>query len=126
MPFFGFCDYKDEIYLNTRKRILSHKNPYYIEGKFGSGESSAHSFRDYNSTLFTLMRGLTSNNQKEIEECLDLIVKSANNFNCLHEYFDINNTSYYVNLSFASANSFLCILIDKCLEEYPELLLNMK
>ena len=126
LPFFGFCDYKDEIYLNTRKRILSHKNPYYIEGKFGSGESSAHSFRDYNSTLFTLMRGLTSNNQKEIEECLDLIVKSANNFNCLHEYFDINNINYYVNLSFASANSFFCILIDKCLEEYPELLLNMK
>ena len=126
LPFFGFCDYKDEIYLNTRKRILSHKNPYYIEGKFGSGESSAHSFRDYNSTLFTIMRGLTSSNQKEIEECLDLIAKSANNFNYLHEYFDINNINYYVNLSFATANSFLCVLIDKCLEEYPELLLNMK
>ena len=126
LPFFGFCDYKDEIYLNTRKRILSHKNPYYIEGKFGCGESSGHSFRNYNSTLFTIMKGLTSVNQKEIEECLDLIVKSTNTFNYLHEFFDINNINYYVNLSFAYANSFFCVLIDKCLEEYPELLLNMK
>jgi len=126
LPFFGFCDYKDEIYINTRKRILSHKNPYYIVGKFGSGESSAHSFRNYNGTLFTLMRGLTSSSQKEIEECLDLIIKSTNGFNYLHEFFDINNLKFYVNISFAYANSFFCVLIDKCLEEYPELLLNMK
>ena len=126
LPFFGFCDFKDEIYLNTRKRILSQKNPYYINGKFGNGESSAHSFRNYNASLFTIMRGLTSMNQKEIEECLDLIVKSANNMNSLNEYFDINNINYYVNLPFAYANSFFCVLIDNCLEKYPELLLNMK
>ena len=126
LPFFGFCDYKDEIYINTRKRILSHKNPYYIVGKYGTGESSAHSFRNYNGTLFTLMRGLTSSNQKEIEECLDLIIKSTNGFNYLHEFFDINDLKFYVNISFAYANSFFCVLIDKCLEEYPELLLNMK
>ena len=72
------------------------------------------------------MRGLTSTDKKEIEECLDLIAKSTNNMNYLHEYFDINNISYYVNLSFAYANSFFCVLIDKCLEDYPEILLNMK
>jgi meiotically up-regulated gene 157 (Mug157) protein len=126
LPFFGFCDYKDEIYLNTRKRILSNKNPYYIVGKYGSGESSAHSFRNYNGTLFTIMRGLTSINQEEIKECLDLIIKSTNGLNYLHEYFDINNINCYVNLSFAYAYSFFCILVGKCLEEYPELLLNMK
>ena len=126
LPFFGFCDYNDQIYLNTRKRILSKKNPYYITGKFGVGESSAHGFRNYNGTLFTLMKGITSGNKKEIEECLDLLVKSSNNCNYLHEYFDINNLNYYVNLSFAYANSFFCILIDKCIEEYPDILLNMK
>lgn len=126
LPFFGFCEFNDEIYLNTRKRILSSRNPYYIVGKIGSGESSAHSFRNYNSTLFTIMRGLTSRNLKEIEECIDLIVKSTTNFNYLNEYFDINNVNYYVNFPFAYANSFFCVLIDKCLEEYPDLLLNMK
>ena len=78
------------------------------------------------ATLFTIMRGLTSLNQKEIIECIDLIIKSTNGLNYLHEYFDINNINCYVNLSFAYAYSFFCILVDKCLEEYPELLLNMK
>ena len=57
------------------------------------------------------MRGLTSLNQKEIEECIDLIIKSTNGLNYLHEYFDINNVNCYVNLSFAYAYSFFCVLI---------------
>jgi len=42
LTFFNFCSNNDEIYLNTRKRILSEKNPFYIKGKFGPGESSTH------------------------------------------------------------------------------------
>ena len=42
LSFFNFCSNNDEIYLNTRKRILSEKNPFYIKGKFGPGESSTH------------------------------------------------------------------------------------
>ena len=34
LPFFNFCSNNDEIYLNTRKRILSEKNPFYVKGKF--------------------------------------------------------------------------------------------
>jgi len=125
LPFFGFCDYKDEIYLNTRKRILSSKNPYYIEGKYGNGESSAHSFRNYNSSLFTIMRGITSLDKKEIEECLNLLLKSINGFNYFHEYFDINNLNYYINLSFSYSNSFFCIFMDKIINDYPDILLNI-
>ena len=126
LPFFGFCDYNDEIYINTRKRILSRKNPYYIIGKFGDGESSAHSFRSYNGTLFTIMRALTSEDKKEISDCLNLLEKSSNGINYLHEYFDINDLNYYVNVSFPYANSFFCELIDKILEKFPEILANMK
>ena len=126
MPFFGFCDYNDEIYLNTRKRILSRKNPYYIIGKCGEGESSAHSFRSYNGTLFTIMRALTSNDKKEIVDCLNLLEKSSNGFNSLNEFFDINDFNYYVNASFPYANSFFCVLIDHLMEKYPDILLNLK
>ena len=126
LPFFGFCDYNDEIYLNTRKRILSRKNPYYIVGKLGEGESSAHSFRSYNGTLFTIMRALTSNDKKEISDCLNLLEKSSGGINYLHEYFDINDINYFVNVSFPYANSFFCELIDNILEKYPDILLNIK
>jgi meiotically up-regulated gene 157 (Mug157) protein len=126
LPFFGFCDYNDEIYLNTRKRILSRKNPYYITGKCGEGESSAHSFRSYNGTLFTIMRALTSNDKKEIIDCLNMLEKSSNGFNSLNEYFDINDLNYYVNASFPYANSFFCVLIDHLMEKYPDILVNLK
>ena len=126
LPFFGFCDYNDEIYLNTRKRILSKKNPYYLIGKLGDGESSAHSFRHYNSTLFTIMRGLTSQDKKEITDCVNLLEKSSNGINFLHEYFDINDTNFYVSVSFPYANSFFCVLIDTILEKYPDILSNIK
>ena len=126
LPFFGFCDYNDEIYLNTRKRILSRKNPYYIVGKLGEGESSAHSFRSYNGTLFTIMRALTSKDKKEISDCLNLLEKSSGGINYLHEYFDINDINYFVNVSFPYANSFFCELIDNILENYPDTLLNVK
>jgi len=126
LPFFGFCDYNDEIYLNTRKRILSRKNPYYIIGKCGDGESSAHSFRSYNGTLFTIMRALTSSDKKEIIDCLNMLEKSSNGFNSLNEYFDINDLNYYVNASFSYANSIFCVLIDHLMEKYPDILLNLK
>ena len=126
LPFFGFCDYNNEIYLNTRKRILSRKNPYFIIGKFGEGESSSHSFRNYNGTLFTIMRALTSDNKKEIIDCLNLLIKSTNGNNYLHEYFDINDLNYYVYISFPYANSFFCVLIDSLLEKYPDILANIK
>ena len=126
LPFFEFCDINDEIYINTRKRILSRNNPYYLIGKFGEGESSAHSFRNYNSTLFTIMRALTSNDKNEIFECLNLLEKSSNGLNCLHEFFDINDINFYVNTSFPYANSFFCVLIDKLIEKFPDILLSMK
>ena len=126
LPFFGFCNINDEIYVNTRKRILSKKNPYYIIGKCGDGEASAHSFRHYNSTLFTIMRALTSEDKKEIINCLNTLYKSSEGINYLHEYYDINNINYHANVSFPYANSFFCVLIDHLLEKYPDILVNFK
>ena len=37
LPFIGFCTAENEIFINTKKRILSEKNPYYITGLCGSG-----------------------------------------------------------------------------------------
>ena len=126
MPFFGFCSFTDEIYLNTRKRILSNKNPYFITGKFGQGESSAHSYRRYTGTLFVIMRGLTSTNSVEIHECLDLLVKASGNLNYIPEYCEIDDINNNVNPSFSYANSMFCILIDKIIKEYPEILSSSK
>lgn len=42
LPLFGFVEKNDTIYLNTRRRLLSHLNPYYFSGRNGSGIGGPH------------------------------------------------------------------------------------
>lgn len=72
------------------------------------------------------MRALTSEDKKEIINCLNTLYKSSEGINYLHEYYDINNINYHANVSFPYANSFFCVLIDHLLEKYPDILVNFK
>ena len=122
LPFLGFCKANDVIFLNTKKRILSDKNPYYIVGKSGSGVASSHSYRKYVWPLFTLMQGITSFNKEEIKTCLDLLVTSAKSTGFMHESFHIDNPSQFTRSWFSWANSFFGVFIDSILEKCPELI----
>jgi meiotically up-regulated gene 157 (Mug157) protein len=42
MPLFGFVGVLDEIYQNTRQRVLSSHNPFYFAGSVGSGIGGPH------------------------------------------------------------------------------------
>ena len=122
LPFFEFCSSKDEIYANTRKRILSERNPYFIKGKFGFGCSSSHSYRRYNWPLFTIMQGLTSIDKEEIKYCLKMLIDSAGEKCCMHESYDIDDINKYTREWFAWANSFFGVFIDFIIEKYPDLI----
>lgn len=121
LPFFGFLGKEDEIYINTRRKILSERNPYFIKGKCGEGVSSSHGNRRYIWTLFTIMRGLTSNDKKEIEDCLNLLVASAEKTGFMHESFNVNNAEKYTREWFCWANSFFGVFVDFVIENFPEI-----
>ena len=123
LPFFQFCSASNEIYRNTRKRILSERNPYFIKGKFGSGCSSSHSYRRYNWPLFTIMQGLTSIDKEEIKNCLKMLIESAGNKYVMHESYDIDDINKYTREWFAWANSFFGVFIDFIIEKYPDIIL---
>ena len=122
LPFFNFCETSNEIYINTRKRILSERNPYFIKGKFGKGCSSSHSYRRYNWPLFTIMQGLTSVDKEEINNCLKMLVESAKEKLFMHESYDIDDVNKYTRDWFAWANSFFGIFIDFIIDKYPEMI----
>ena len=123
LPFLGFCSASDQIFLNTKKRILSDKNPYYITGKSGSGVASSHSYRKYIWPLFTLMQGITSIDKNEIKQCLDLLVASAKSTGFMHESFHIDEPSRFTRSWFSWANSFFGVFIDTIFDKCPELLI---
>ena len=122
LPFFHFCSSTNEIYINTRKKILSERNPYFIKGKFGQGCSSSHSYRRYNWPLFTIMQGLTSDNKEEVENCLKMLIESAGDKFFMHESYDIDDVNKFTREWFAWANSFFGVFIEHIIEKYPELI----
>ena len=122
LPFFGFVEKNDSIYLNTRKRILSNMNPYYFKGLLGEGLGSSHTQREYIWPLYTIMRGLTSDDNSEIKNCIDQLVKSAEGTNFMHESFHVDNAKLYTRAWFAWSNSFFGYLINKVANERPFLI----
>jgi len=121
LPFFKFCSSSNEIYINTRKRILSERNPYFIKGKCGIGCSSSHSYRRYIWPLFTIMQGLTSNDEEEIKNCLKMLVQSAGDKYFMHESYDVDDANKFTREWFAWANSFFGVFIDDIIQKYPKL-----
>jgi hypothetical protein len=122
LPFFGFVDSSNQIYNNTRKRILSNKNPYYIKGKLGESLSSAHTTRRNFWPLFTIMRGLTSTDEREIKQCIQQLQKSAESTGFMHESVNIDNAEDYTRSWFAWANSFFGLFLNHVIDIYPHLL----
>ncbi|MCQ2818397.1 MAG: glycoside hydrolase family 125 protein [archaeon] len=121
LPFLGFVSENDQRYLNTRKKILSERNPYFIQGKCGKGVASSHSYRRYIWPLFTLMQGITTTSEEEAKECLALLVKSAEGTGYMHESFDVDDPSRYTRSWFAWANSFFGVFIETLMEKFPDI-----
>jgi meiotically up-regulated gene 157 (Mug157) protein len=124
LSFFGFVDSTDPLYVGTRKRVLSNRNPYYYKGSLGDGLGSSHTSRNFIWPLFTIMRIITSNDEQEIMTSIDLLLKSANATGYIHESFNINDVSQYTRSWFAWANSFFGYMINHVIKTRPHLLLN--
>lgn len=78
LPKFGYLKKDDEIYLNTRKYILSPEwNPYFFDGKF-PGIGSPHTGLLNVWHMAQAMQGMTSNNETEIYNILWLLRNSTN------------------------------------------------
>ena len=122
LPFFGFVEKDNSIYMNTRKRILSNRNPYYFKGTLGEGLGSPHTERHYIWPLYTIMRGLTSDSDIEIKYCIDQLLKSAEYTNFMHESFHVDDAKNFTRKWFAWSNSFFGYFINKVAIERPHLI----
>lgn len=104
-PYIGFCDVNDEIYQNTRRFILSKSNPYYFEGKAAKGIGSPHTGKDMIWHIALIMQILTSVDEKEKLECLEMLSATHAGTNFMHESFNKDDSSDFTRKWFAWANS---------------------
>ena len=126
LPFLDFIDKNDPIYLNTRKFVLSNNNPYFYEGKAGFGIGGPHNGNGWIWPMIIIIQALTSNNDKEIIDCLKRIINNTGEKNFIHESFWRDDDKNFTRSWFAWANTLFGELIVNLWQEKPELLKNFK
>lgn len=110
-PYLGYTASDNPIYLKTRETILSQENPFYYKGKCARGIGSSHTPKDYIWPISLAIEGLTTENRKEKESILDVLVTTDAGTKMMHEGFDVNDPENYTREWFSWANMLYCELV---------------
>ncbi|POR32347.1 Uncharacterized protein TPAR_07449 [Tolypocladium paradoxum] len=122
LPVMGFCDIKDATYQSTRKMILDKLgNPYYLTGKEFKGIGGPHIGLRNAWPMSLLIQAQTSDDDDEIKECLDFVLKSSK-MGLVHESVDVNYARQYTRSWFAWANGVFAVTIMDLAKRKPHLI----
>ena len=122
MPYLGSVTNTDPIYINTRKLILSDYNPFYFKGTSAEGIGGPHVGQDMIWPMSIVMRALTSNENTEIKNCIELLRKTHGETGFMHESFHKDDPKNFTRKWFAWANTLFGELLWKTYKEKPQLL----
>ncbi|RGB41961.1 Glycoside Hydrolase Family 125 protein [Rhizophagus diaphanus] len=123
LPYFGFIDNDDKIYLKTRDFVLSDWNKFWFNGEKFQGVGSPHTGLGYIWPMSLCMKILTSTNDQEILETLELLKESSADTGLMHESFYYNDPNNYTRSWFAWANSLFGETILHLAKEKPDLIM---
>ncbi|KAI1352340.1 hypothetical protein F5Y01DRAFT_92813 [Xylaria sp. FL0043] len=122
LPLMGFVNANDETYQNTRRMLLSKSsNPYYLEGKDFHGIGGPHIGLMNAWPMSLLVQARTSDNDEEIRECIDLVLRSSK-LGLIHESVDVIRLSSYTRSWFAWANGVFASTILDIAKRKPHLI----
>ncbi len=105
IPYLEYPYIDKEIYENTRKFILSKRNNFYYDGKYIKGIGSPHTPKETVWPLAVIMQGLTTYNENEIKECLNMLLSTDAGTELMHESININDPAIFTRSWFGWANS---------------------
>jgi len=122
LPYLGAMEIDNPIYKNTRKFVLSKNNPWFFKGEFAEGVGGPHVGADMIWPMSIIMRAMTSTDEQEIIDCLNMLMKTHAGTGFMHETFHKDNPDNYTRSWFAWANTLFGELIFKLYKERPNLL----
>lgn len=111
IPFIGYQNSNDFVYQNTKKLVLSTKNPYYYSGKYLNGIGSPHTPKNCVWPISIAMEGLVSRDLNTVVKKLNLISQTDNGTNQCHESIYVNDPSQFTRGWFSWANMTYCQLV---------------
>ena len=112
-PYLGYCKADDPLYLNTRRLVWSDHNPYFFRGKAGEGIGGPHVGLNYIWPMSIIIKGLTTDNQDEIRECLHQLRNTDGGKGFMHESFHRDDAAKFTRAWFAWANTLFGELVLK-------------
>ncbi len=105
IPYLGYLPVADPIYQNTRRFVLSGRNPYFYAGKYATGVGSPHTPRGYVWPLSLIVQVLTSRDPAEIARVMGYIGASDVGDHRLHESFNADWPEAFTRDDFAWPNA---------------------
>lgn len=122
LPYLGTLDKNDTVYKQTRKLILSEKNPFFFKGKAAEGIGGPHIGRDMIWPMAIIMRAFTSTDDKEIKSCIQTLLKTHGETGFMHESFHKDDPTNFTRHWFAWTNTLFGELLWTIYKEKPALL----
>jgi meiotically up-regulated gene 157 (Mug157) protein len=122
LPYLDAMPKTDPVYQNTRKMLLSLNNPFFFKGKAGEGIGGPHAGKDMIWPLGIIIRGLTSTDDKEIKQCIEMLKNSNAGTGFMHESFNKDDAAKFTRKWFAWANTLFGEFLWETYKTKPQLL----
>ncbi len=122
LPYLNAVSENDMLYQSTRKFVLSENNPFFFKGTAGEGIGGPHAGMDMIWPMSIIMRGLTSNNESEVKQCMKMLIKSNTGTGFMHESFNKNDASNFTRKWFAWANTLFGEFVIHTSQKYPSII----
>ncbi len=124
LAYMGDVSLNDPIYQNTRRFVWSEDNPYFFKGKAGEGIGGPHIGYDMIWPMSIMMKAFTSTDDKEIKNCIEMLMKTDAGTGFMHESFHKDDPKHFTRAWFAWQNTLFGELILKLISEGKLYLLN--
>jgi uncharacterized protein len=122
LPYLESCTIADPLYQRTRRFALSDSDPYFCRGKAAEGVGSPHEGINTIWPMSIAYRALTTNDDREIRQCLRWLRDTTAGTGFMHESFKKDDASSFTRPWFAWANTLFGELIVKLAADRPALL----
>jgi meiotically up-regulated gene 157 (Mug157) protein len=124
MAYLGDVPLNDKVYQNTRRFVWSEDNPYFFKGSKGEGIGGPHVGYDMAWPMSIMMKAFTSQDDAEIKECIEMLMRTAADTGFMHESFNVNDPYDFTRPWFAWQNTLFGELIIKLIDDGKLDLLN--
>ena len=122
LPYMGWGNADDPIYRNTRNFVWSEDNPYFFRGKAGEGIGGPHVGLDFPWPMSIILKGLTTDDAGELQECLTMLRNTDGDTGFMHESFHKDDARNFTRSWFAWANTLFGELVLHVADTHPEVL----